>query len=180
MFRALKISRLGRSACVPLERVTSKHVIHFQQVRHGVIADLFTNLLSFGFKTRGIKSRENFKPKGILVYKCTYRPYFRYATFGSLSFATVFTAITTYDFIYPLEYLAMNGIVMISAVITVWLLPAFVIPSFGRRFITRIWLENKWWVYIESHSRGGKLRHLRVGSFAFCTLYFTTNVFHTH
>ena len=136
--------------------------INYCQRRNGAITNFLTNKLSLGYKIRGVKSREDFKPKGVLAYKSTYLPSFKYIAFGSSAFAITFTCMGLYDYIYPIEFFAQNYLVMFVGGISAWMIPLFIVPSFGRRFVTRVWLENNWWIHIESHSRLGNIRHTRV------------------
>eukprot|EP01084_Bolivina_argentea_P056417 103265_1 len=145
-----------------LRYVRVNYSIHYTQRRGGAISNFFTNKLSLGYKIRGIKSREDFKPKGVLVYKSSYVSQFKFLAIGSSMFAISFTFAGMYDYIYPIEFFAQNYFVMFVGGVAGWMIPLFIIPSFGRRFITRIWLENNWWMYIESHSRMGNIRHTRV------------------
>lgn len=140
----------------------SPTTLYYTQRRGGAISNFFTNKLSLGYKIRGIKSREDFKPKGILVYKSSYLSQFKILAFGTSIFAMSFTVMGIYDYINPIEYFAQNFLVMFVGGISAWMIPLFIIPSFGRRFVTRMWLENNWWIHIESHSRMGKIRHTRV------------------
>ena len=134
----------------------------YTQRRHGMIRDFFTSKLSFGYKIRGIKSRENFKPKGTLIYKAKYRPEFRYLVISSGALASVFTGLALWDFFDPVQGLAQSYLVNFVGVIVLWLLPSFIFPSTARRLITRIWVDNTWWVHIETHSKMGKLKYIRV------------------
>jgi hypothetical protein len=133
----------------------------FLAKRHNAFGNFITNLLSNGFKVRTVASRENFKPKGVLVYKAPFIRGFRAAFIGGVLFASAFTSVSFYDWLYPIEYFPQNVIVVTCAVISAWLLPMWVIPSFGRRAVTRIWIENNWWIHVESHNRLGGLRHVR-------------------
>ena len=79
------------------------NAIHYTQRRGGAISNFLTNKLSLGYKIRGIKSREDFKPKGVLVYKSTYLKRFKLLAIGSSMFAISFTGAGIYDYIYPIE-----------------------------------------------------------------------------
>ena len=136
--------------------------INYTQRRHNALWNWLTNKLSIGYKIRGVKSREDFKPKGILVYKSTYLRAFKFLAIGSGFFAAAFTFMGIYDYIYPIDFFVQNYLVMFVGGISAWMIPLFILPSFGRRFVTRMWLENNWWIHIESHSRFGSLRYTRV------------------
>lgn len=89
----------------------------YTQKRHGMFQDFITNKLSFAWKVRGVKARQDFKPKGKLVYKAKQLKIFRTMFISSSCGASVFTCIGCYDLLFPIEGFAQSPLVMICGMV---------------------------------------------------------------